>query len=153
MKSILTILVFFSAISLSGQGSLVSAGGNFLAGNSSHTYSIGQLFSSKSSNGSLIFIDGIYRPFNTAGLSQEELSEILGSIIVYPNPSSGAVTVETTLKLGLHVYSSSGQLIVSREYTKGPFKMDLSSYSPGLYTLVFLNERNLYLDHRRILIQ
>jgi trimeric autotransporter adhesin len=77
-----------------------------------------------------------------SGIEESDLHS--GFVMVYPNPSSDAVTVKLnqfTEGAVLTVYSSLGQIVYNAVLTSDVVKIDLTSFEAGLYTLL-INESN-----------
>jgi Secretion system C-terminal sorting domain len=59
---------------------------------------------------------------------------LLASIKVYPNPSTGLFTIESSEKLGtIRVYDALGRMIKTMETIENQLNIDLTDYSDGLY--------------------
>lgn len=56
--------------------------------------------------------------------------------VVYPNPTSGCLTVETTGMHRVSIFNTLGQCVVSRELTSNVVQFDLSSFADGMYQLL-----------------
>lgn len=54
---------------------------------------------------------------------------------IYPNPTSGPITIKTANSGKYEVYSQSGQLVKTIEAQKGANEADLSSLPKGVYTV------------------
>lgn len=80
------------------------------------------------------------------GFNEAELND--GLIRVFPNPASDAVTVKLTkYSVGsvITVYSSLGQVVYKSVLNSDAFKVDLSAWESGLYTLViYSTNQNVY---------
>jgi chitinase len=62
---------------------------------------------------------------------------------VFPNPASNSITIQNNPFHGrsdhCEIYNSSGQIIESRELTRGTASIDISGYPPGNYLIRFQN--------------
>lgn len=63
--------------------------------------------------------------------------------VVYPNPSTGLFYVEINLAAELNVFNSVGQIIYHSNVEAGKLKVDLSSFSNGVYVLQLKTPNNL----------
>ena len=63
------------------------------------------------------------------------LEELLADqLMIYPNPSQGQVTLESTLSLSrISLYTTTGELINVIETDESTFTFDLSEYPSGVY--------------------
>jgi hypothetical protein len=52
---------------------------------------------------------------------------------VYPNPTSGVVTIKGKEGLQIHIYNIIGELIISSELKSDTIELDLSNHSNGIY--------------------
>ena len=64
--------------------------------------------------------------------SIEDISAL--GIIVYPNPTSDIITIETRLEIEVEVYDIMGKLLISKDSKR----IDLSEYSNGIYNLILI---------------
>jgi hypothetical protein len=64
--------------------------------------------------------------------SVEDISAL--GIIVYPNPTSDIITIETRLEIEVEVYDIMGKLLISKDSKR----IDLSEYSNGIYNLILI---------------
>ena len=70
--------------------------------------------------------------FQTADVNEEDLSELL----IYPNPASNYITVESTESIGIvFVYDLSGKILYEAIIPENTFDIDLSGFEPGMYLL------------------
>ena len=62
-----------------------------------------------------------------------DISENTGnSIIIYPNPTTGILTIDSRLDLDVEVYDMIGHLVLRMEKTK---RIDMSNLKPGIYNI------------------
>ena len=57
------------------------------------------------------------------------------AIAIYPNPTSGHITIETEGLQRIEVYNSLGQLVESRQSEGDVFECDLSGHKAGIYLI------------------
>ncbi len=75
---------------------------------------------------------------STVGLDETKLNE---TVNVYPNPTSGIVTIDLNGKLAaktnVEVYNAMGQLVLNQNFTDvaGSYTVDLSNNATGVYTV------------------
>jgi hypothetical protein len=62
----------------------------------------------------------------------EDISSL--GIVVYPNPTSDIITIETRLEIEVEVYDIMGKLLISKDSKR----IDLSEYSNGIYNLILI---------------
>ncbi|MEZ4720711.1 MAG: T9SS type A sorting domain-containing protein [Flavobacteriales bacterium] len=68
--------------------------------------------------------------------AQTDVSEVPSSILVYPNPTNGALNVVTMHKVEFRLYDSTGRLLKSGVWGEGNHQISLDSYQAGLYHLI-----------------
>jgi uncharacterized protein (TIGR02145 family) len=76
-------------------------------------------------------------------LVSSEIISVNDSIKVYPNPTSGFITIEglpANKKSNLAVYSANGKLIIKKSTSNTVEKLDLSTQVPGIYLLDINNQ-------------
>ena len=62
----------------------------------------------------------------------EDISSL--GIVVYPNPTSDIINIETRLEIEVEVYDIMGKLLISKDSKR----IDLSEYSNGIYNLILI---------------
>lgn len=78
--------------------------------------------------------------YDVTGISIME--PVLQKILkIYPNPSSGIITLETSDRATLLVYNNTGMLIHSQEIPVGTQILNLRHFAGGIYTLRIIMER------------
>mgnify|MGYP001191985039 FL=1 len=58
-----------------------------------------------------------------------------GTILVYPNPTSNILNIDTRLDVDVEVYDMMGRKIISEKNTK---RIDFTSVENGIYNMVIL---------------
>lgn len=78
-------------------------------------------------------IDNIYTA--PVVINAIENSSIACDVNVYPNPSDGRFTVETTENTSIYIYDMSGRNVFTRDNVNGNISIDLSAQTSGVYIL------------------
>lgn len=74
-------------------------------------------------------------------------------LIIYPNPGSGVLFIETSLESGeLELLNSMGQLVYKEMLATGKNKIDLSDFTPGIY-FVSLSVNNNFISRTKLIIK
>ena len=68
----------------------------------------------------------------------EDISAL--GIIVYPNPTTDIITIETRLEIEVEVYDIMGKLLINKEDKR----IDLSKYPNGIYNLVLIHNNKRF---------
>jgi Secretion system C-terminal sorting domain len=94
-------------------------------------------------NGTKItFGDSAYYYFHTnVGINDLILKQ--GSITVYPNPSSGKITISTPNKGNLSILNLSGQELITHPITEPKTQLDITSLPSGVYFVRVTNDRTV----------
>jgi hypothetical protein len=61
--------------------------------------------------------------------------------VIYPNPTKDIITIETRLEIEVELYDMTGRLLVKDKNVK---RLDLSTFSKGLYNMLILYNGNRY---------
>jgi len=69
----------------------------------------------------------------------EDISAL--GIVVYPNPTTDIITIETRLEIEVELYDMIGSKVVSERNTK---RLDLSKLPNGIYNMVILYNSSRY---------
>jgi len=85
--------------------------------------------------------------FGCVGLG--ETPEEQSPVVIYPNPNSGSLFIESKLPLRLTIYDPLGQVIRVLNLDSGQQQVDLSGHGPGIY-LVKLSTGSTVFVHRVI---
>jgi hypothetical protein len=64
-------------------------------------------------------------------------------VLIYPNPSEGFLTVETSSPFTVSIYNASGRCIYQRFCDSDKAEIDLSLQPPGLYLVRVENETGI----------
>ncbi len=74
--------------------------------------------------------------FGLAGFERGSMGQDISAlgIIVYPNPTTDIITIETRLKIEVEVYDIMGKLLINKDSKR----IDLSEYPNGVYNLILI---------------
>ena len=86
--------------------------------------------------------DSTYYYFHTV-VGVNELMMSLKSVIIYPNPTSGISTIETTTNGYLSIYNSSGQELLQQEISESKTIIDISTLPSGVYLIKLINNKTV----------
>lgn len=86
-------------------------------------------------------VNKLIQVFVCTGIDVASASSATG-IIIYPNPSSGAVTVKAKAGLQIQVYNVIGELILIRDIKNDTTELNLSDHPDGIYFIRILENRN-----------
>ncbi len=74
---------------------------------------------------------------------KNDISENVAGYSVYPNPSSGIVTVKIPVSsANIKIWNTRGQLIYEDEIKHRTFDMDLKGHTPGMYQMVIISDES-----------
>jgi hypothetical protein len=76
--------------------------------------------------------DSTYNYFHTV-IGIDDLKVSLERIIVYPNPSSDKITIETSVEGNLSILNLNGQELLTRQITEPKTILDISILPSGVY--------------------
>ena len=79
------------------------------------------------------------------------IEDFESDVNIYPNPTTGIVTVENLTGSRLSIYNAVGQLVMQQTVLSDQFRLDLSSQSQGVYALDI--ERNGERLFRKLMVQ
>lgn len=137
MKQTLIIMMGSICLSVNGQQSLNSVGGNVQGSDGSVSFSIGQIATSFTENG-FKMNEGVQQPYEFFTVLSIENDAALDLFTVSPNPTSGIInlttssasdaTVELIDEAGRLIWTQSHQNILSTS-------IDLTDYSRGTYLI------------------
>jgi len=119
------------------QGDYAAIGGEnyLLIGNfKSHDYTTTSLFNGANTiNAAYVFIDDVSLTKTTCSTGINELNES-NAVRVYPNPSSGVLTVETKSNdlAEIKIYDPASRLLLRKQF-RNSSSVDIGNLSPGIY--------------------
>ena len=76
---------------------------------------------------------------NCAPTSVNEISKVETAIQIYPNPTTGAFTINTSEKGMLFITNLQGQTILTKELKKGKNELNMPEVAAGVYIARFTN--------------
>lgn len=105
-----------------------------------------------------VVVNGVGAPYTMSGVSKitfgadlstginEELTN--SSVVAYPNPTSGVITLnitDNTQGVVVNIYNVTGSLVSTTTYNDKVVneKIDLSSYDNGIYMMIINNDNNV----------
>jgi len=125
------------------------------------TYSITYRVTDPSGNTSLPFTRSVIYTYwpkcQSSSVGLNPINTLEESISVYPNPSSGLVTVDLKGSLAqsatIEVYNAMGQVILVKAFseTTGKFELNLSGHASGVYTVKLIADGQVIT--KRVVIQ
>ncbi|MEL6560224.1 MAG: PHB depolymerase family esterase [Bacteroidota bacterium] len=126
----------------------VYPGGNFWYNNISYTvFDAAFIITASTSTGA--------RPATDIPVNQlQDISTDLAEVGIYPNPSSGAITVDLrhgSTQNQIEVFSMDGKRIIDIETQNDSERLDLSSYGKGIYQMKISTEDQSF--YKRVIIK
>ncbi|MCK9255508.1 MAG: T9SS type A sorting domain-containing protein [Bacteroidales bacterium] len=90
--------------------------------------------------------DTIYLPVNlVVDASVEIKTQNNNDFVVYPNPASNIVYVNSDFKINkLTIFNSLGQIVFSEYYDKNIIELDISAFNKGVYFISCTDKEKLY---------
>jgi hypothetical protein len=79
-----------------------------------------------------LFAFRVSLPFSSSGIHEENKAADLN---IYPNPTTGIVTIKNTGKADITISSMEGKVVYKAELN-GTLVLDMSNYAPGVYSLM-----------------
>lgn len=80
---------------------------------------------------STAFYDDLALVYNPTGINEQS---VVSSIVVYPNPTSNAITFSTELPtFTLKVFDATGKQIIEKESNASDYRLDVTNLSGGIY--------------------
>ena len=84
--------------------------------------------------------------YNTDGTTPTQDIDNQNFAAVFPNPTTGELTIECDAKMGLndkkiYLYNIMGQCLIRQQFNTPQYKMDLSNYANGLYFIKIEGEK------------
>lgn len=174
MKQIIMLLLLF-ATSSQAQESFVTAGNTAVRNTGSIAYTLGQVFDNSYENDVQIMMvnEGVQQPYELFIIEDEEFlakeeeedlpdaitksdiyledsynaRKIKNEYSVYPNPTSGTITldiekIEKETPYSYLIYDSQGRSMVTQKISSSQTSIDVSNLINGLYYLT-VNERGM----------
>lgn len=145
-KSILYfVIIFFTHTHIDAQ-SIVTTGGDYFEGTQSTlSWTLGECVTEYVSANNKVLNQGFQQrsqvgpaatsPTNEGFTSSEEITDTNTSIVAYPNPTTGMLTIQAPSETTVQVFNTSGSLLYTRIITEGKNQIDLSALPTGLYFL------------------
>ncbi|MEO0470247.1 MAG: T9SS type A sorting domain-containing protein [Bacteroidota bacterium] len=142
MKKLIGIIaLFLASASLHAQNLNVtpevvaSAGETFSNSSLYLEWTLGELMT-ETYAGTITLTQGFHQP-ELQATSVEELASSLGTITVYPNPTTGRITIEREKagQLNLMLLDVSGRVVLQKGFSVLVSDLDLSQLSQGIYIL------------------
>jgi len=133
-------IFLFTTISVHGQQSAVSSGGDATEVTGSISYSVGQVFYTSVADESASVTQGIQQPYLISEQTgKRDIGEIALSYLIYPNPT----TDRLVLNFGdiefagyvFQLYDINGRVLLSNKIESNVTDIDMSLYSPDIYIL------------------
>jgi hypothetical protein len=90
----------------------------------------------------IAFGDSNYYYFHTA-LGIDELKVPMEGIVVYPNPSSDKITIETPVRGHLFIHNLNGQQLLHQEIAEPTTTVDVSTLPSGVYVVKLVGEKGV----------
>ena len=147
MKKYLFVLILFQAFTGSGQvalykSSLAPGGGGATAGNTGAVYTVGEIFVSESTNGTVHVSEGFIGPDLTRYLHLEGYGELEG-VHIFPNPVGDILSVRTeqTATYEIFLFGLNGKQLYAEDFTGKRMQLDMRKYPPGAYLLVLADRK------------
>ena len=120
-----------------------SSGGFYSAGGNSLSFTIAEMTMVQTfAQPTNILTQGFQQPeLLTVSIAENEV--LLGDVLIFPNPTSGAFNISYNVKNDgkylVRIYDMLGQVVFSQSYAArlglNTIKIDISQYSQGLYML------------------
>lgn len=110
----------------------------------------------KDSNGSVLFFNntnygyGISDNFAVTSVLETRNFETSSKVKLYPNPSTGIVTIATEKEVQVKIIDVFGKVVYSNNNVSNNYSVDVSNLSKGIY-LVKINNENTYTTEKLIL--
>lgn len=126
------------------QQATLASGGMASGTGGSVSYSIGQLVytTHKGANGSVA--QGVQQPYEIAVVSGIIEPLLNFSVSVFPNPTSGMITIQlgdnSNRRLNYHLWTLEGKLVEKKPLEKNQTQISLDAYPSGIYLLTITHQ-------------
>ena len=157
MKKILCTLLFTGTLlsGLSAQQSILSTSKDAEGSNGSVSYSVGQTAYLTKSGISGLIIEGVQQPYEIQffpGVDERKENELKCS--VYPNPTSGEVTLkieqQSQVSLQYKLADIRGNILSEQPVENCPQTIPMESFSSGTYFLTILEKETILKTYKII---
>lgn len=139
MKVISSILLVLAAHMMSAQDLspevVATAGETFSTNSLTLDWTLGEIMT-ESYSGTIVLTQGFHQPDNNT-TSLEDLASVVGTITVYPNPTTDFIVIETEQagNLELVLFDMSGRSVLRQNVSGSSSQLDLSGLPDGSYLL------------------
>ena len=99
-----------------------------------------------STNGYIVGDNGTILKTTQGPVGIKEINKIKSEFVVYPNPSTDIITINSTLPKGnLFLYNVTGSEFKKLFFTTNNFNLDISDIAPGIYLIKIISEKGVAL--------
>jgi hypothetical protein len=139
-----TAFLFLIGITgLLAQESISTSGGNASGNGGSVSYSVGQLFYTAFTGNGVSVLQGVQQPYEISVVTGiDEIMEITLSVLIYPNPTTDFIILNTESSaiqsfrsLACQLFDMNGRLLESKIIDGSQTRIDMSQLSPATYFL------------------
>jgi len=142
MKNFFSFLVLMLTMAaLSAQADIVPAGGDVSNSNGSVSYTIGQVATQFSTDGTHSVLEGVQQPYEIQTVGIDDYPGITLEAVIYPNPTNDFVQLSIqgyeipADGLTAHLYDANGKLLEAFKISDKETRFDLSRYATAIYQL------------------
>ena len=136
---LVTFFAFFWTLGIA-QSAIVSVGGDAQSGNSSVSYTVGQIAVQTSENSNGVSVgEGVQQPYEIMIVGVDDYPQISLRAVVYPNPTSTIVNVQFIMNnvqledAGMQVLDMYGKLVKVIPITGETTSINVSDLADGVY--------------------
>jgi hypothetical protein len=140
LKPIILAYTLFVTITVYGQQSISTAGGNATGSGGNVSYTVGQIVYTinTGTNGSVT--QGVQQPFEISVITGlEEAKDISLEFVIYPNPATDFVKLNImnyeVQNLRYRLYDINGSLIIDDKVEGNETSISMQNFSPATYIL------------------
>lgn len=138
---LVTFFAFFWTLGIA-QSAIVSVGGDAQSGNSSVSYTVGQIAVQTSENSNGVSVgEGVQQPYEIMTVGVDEYPQILLNAVVYPNPTDNIAQLQLNGfeipadGLRANFYDGNGKMLQSITVTDDLTTFQIGQYVTGTYYL------------------